>query len=196
MRGRYSGARMSTVGSVIPGASRLVGTGVELSKAARQRLKWMDYYEGHDRNASLTARYFGIARKTFWKWRVRYDPFNLRTLEDRSRRPHRVRAPQWLPRLVEAILRVRSRYPRWGKDKIVVILRRWGFRVSTSKVGRILADYRRRGLLPVPPLVRRLQARRMRPRPHAIRKPKGSTGWRRRATWCNWTRSSSGHSPA
>ena len=31
---------------------------------ARQRLKWMDYYEARGRNAALTCRYFGISRQT------------------------------------------------------------------------------------------------------------------------------------
>jgi putative transposase len=170
MSGRYAGARMSVYGSVIPGAGRLAGLGKELSRPARQRLRWMDHYERH-RNASLTCRYFGIPGKTFWKWRKRYQPANLTTLEDRSRRPHRVRAPLWLPGLVTAVQRERERYPRWGKDKLAVLLRREGWAVSTSKVGRILSDLRRRGVLREPLIVHSRSSRRAAPRPYAIRKP-------------------------
>jgi transposase InsO family protein len=162
---------MSTYGSVIPGASRLAGVAAELSKEAKQRLKWMDYYERHGRNASLTCRYFGISRKTFYKWRARYDPRNLRRLESRPRRPHRVRRPTWSAELAAAVHALREQYPRWGKDKLVVLLRREGWAVSTSMVGRIHTDLRRRGLLREPA---RLAARRRRAvaRPYAVRKPK------------------------
>ncbi len=62
-----------------------------LSRAAGQRLRWMDHYESHGRNAALTCRYFGISRQTFYRWRRRYDPQDLSRLEERSHRPHRRR---------------------------------------------------------------------------------------------------------
>jgi hypothetical protein len=36
----------------------------EISRLAKQRLKWMDHYAAHG-NAALTCRYFGISRQTF-----------------------------------------------------------------------------------------------------------------------------------
>jgi len=46
-----------------------------LSKQARLRLKWLIYYYKHDKNTSLTSRYFGISRKTFYisqtTWQIR-----------------------------------------------------------------------------------------------------------------------------
>lgn len=82
---------------------------------------------------------------------------------------------EWLPRLVDAVQLLREAYPRWGKDKLVVLLRRRGFQVSTSKVGRILTWLRDRGVIRDPVLVRRPQRRASRPRPYAIRKPKDYT---------------------
>jgi len=47
----------------------------ELSKQARLRLKWIIYYYKHGKNASLTSRYYGISRKTFYisqtTWQIR-----------------------------------------------------------------------------------------------------------------------------
>ena len=144
----------------------------ELSRAARLRLSWMDHYQQHGQNAAFTCRHFGIGRATFYRWKSRYDPENLSTLEDRSHRPHRRRRPTWSAGLAERVLRLRRQYPRWGKDKLVVLLRREGSSVSTSMVGRILRHLKRRGLL-VEPLPLRLKARRSRPaRPYAVRKPR------------------------
>lgn len=70
------------------------------------------------------------------------------------------------------MLRLRRQYPRWGEDKLVVLLRREGLGVSTSMVGRILTPLKRRGRL-VEPLPVRLKARRRHPtRPYAVRKPR------------------------
>lgn len=155
-----------------PQARQLARLGSELSRAARLRLQWMDYYFTHGENAALTGRHFGISRQSFYRWKRRYDPQNLASLEDRSHRPHRRRQPTWSAELAEAVLRLRRQYPRWGKDKLGVLLRREDRKVSTSMIGRILTHLKRRGRL-VEPLPMRIKARRSRPaRPYAVRKPR------------------------
>jgi len=75
--------------------------------------------------------------------------------------------------LAERVLRLREEYPRWGKDKLVVLLREEGFEVSTSMVGRILRYLKESGVL-VEPVANHVSARkRSRQRPYATRKPKG-----------------------
>jgi len=147
MKGMYNCCTMSISGSVLPGARRVAGLGVELSKPARQRLKWFDYYESHNHNARLTCRYFGISPQTFYRWKHRYDPYHLESLEDHSRRPQHLRQPTWSIELVQAVLRLREQYPRWGKDKIVILLREQGWQISTSIVGRIIRQLKQRGML-------------------------------------------------
>jgi putative transposase len=172
MKGRYNGSIMSVYGGVIPGARSLAGIPVELSKKARQRLKWFDYYESHNHNGRLTCRYFGISPQTFYRWRHRYHPWDLRSLEDRSHRPKHLRQPSWSPELARAVLKLREQYPRWGKDKLVVLLGEEGYQVSTSMVGRILKDLKGRGILIEP--LRSISARkRSFHRPYGARKPKG-----------------------
>jgi len=73
---------------------------------------------------------------------------------------------------VEAVLKLREKYPRWGKDKLVVLLEGKGISCSASTVGRIIRRLKQRGVLkePVP---NHISARkRQRRRPYAIRKPK------------------------
>jgi transposase len=77
-------------GSLIPGSEyirSLVRQGT-VSKEAAKRLQWMDHYAEHG-NARLTCRYFGISPQTFYRWKNRYDPYDLTTLEEESRRPWR-----------------------------------------------------------------------------------------------------------
>ena len=162
---------MHIVSRRVRGVSCLAQT-PELSKPARQRLKWMDYYNSHDHNARLTCRYFGISPQTFYRWKRRYDPHNLKSLEDRSRRPRRLRQPTWSTELVERVLKLREEYPRWGKDKLVVLLREGRWQVSTSMVGRIMRYLKDRGMLREPVSNHISARKRHRQRPYATRKPK------------------------
>lgn len=173
---------MQVYGSILPGAAavaRLLPREVRdanvlarLSRKAEQRLKVIRWYEDHGRQASLTARRFGISRTTFHTWLRRYRSAGPRGLEDRSRRPHRVRKPTWDRALEKRVLALREQYPRWGKDKLVVLLRREGVTVSTSMVGRILKHLKDSGQL-IEPLPAPKRKGKRPARPYAIRKPKG-----------------------
>jgi putative transposase len=158
----------------LPEARQLASLGKRSSRAAQNRLQWMLFYFFNGRCAARTCRHFGISRQTFYRWKRRFDRHDLSTLEARSHRPRKVRQPTWSPELVERVSALRKQYPRWGKDKLVVLLHREQRTVSTSMVGRILVDLRRRGVLHEPPRATvLLRARRkLRKRPWAIRKPK------------------------
>jgi putative transposase len=160
--------------SLLPQALRI--RMVSLSRPARQRLHWVEFYLGHGRNARLTCRRFAISPATFYRWWRRYDRFHLERLEDRSRRPRQVRQPHTAPALVARIRVLRETYPRWGKAKLAALLRREGCVVSASTVGRTLTRLRRLGQLREPPVVRAAlvkRRRRARRRPYARRKPWG-----------------------
>ncbi|MDP2744819.1 MAG: integrase core domain-containing protein [Dehalococcoidia bacterium] len=163
---------MRIITARVPGVARLARI-PELSRMARQRLKWMDYYQAHGRNAALTCRYFGISRQTFYRWKRRYDPYNLNRLEERSHRPKRLRQPTWSRELALAVLHLREQYPRWGKDKLAVLLGERGWQVSTSMVGRILTRLKARGVLREPLHSGISTRKRLWRRPYAVRKPKG-----------------------
>jgi len=157
--------------SRVPGYRRLASIPA-LSKKARHRLKWFDYYQSHNENARLTCRYFGISPQTFYRWKQRYHPYHLEGLEDRYCRPQRVRQPAYSPELVTAVQRLREEYPRWGNDKLVILLQREGLACSASTVGRILKKLKERGVLKEP-VSNHISARKsQRQRPYAVRKPK------------------------
>ena len=143
-----------------------------LSRDAKQRLKILDYARTH--TISATCRHFGIARSTYDRWAKRYDPQRLSFLENRSSAPRRMRRPTWTPAQAEAVRQARERHPRWGKDKLAVVLRRDGVILSISMIGRILGALKARGVL-VEPKSARLRPHARHARPYAIRKPKEHT---------------------
>ena len=112
---------------------------LKLSKEARIRLSWMDYYRFHP-NAALVARHFGIPARTFWFWRRRYDPFDLTTLESASRKPHT--SPRKTEPWIEmAILDLKREHPRWGREKLQLLLQEQGLKVSSRTISRILGRH-------------------------------------------------------
>ncbi len=141
--------------AVLPQAQR-VRVAPELSPDARRRLRWMDYYNRHGQNAVQTCRHFDISRETFYRWRRRYDPRRVESLEDhrQTRRPKRVRQPQTPPALEARIRALRETYPRWGERKLAVLLKREGWTIAHATVGRVLNRLRVKGQLVEPPLVR------------------------------------------
>jgi transposase InsO family protein len=119
-------------------------------------------------SADDAAAAIGGSRATLYRWAKRPEPC--------SRRPRRLRRPQWMPALVRAVEELRADNPMWGKRKLVWLLKREGFAVSVSTVGRILKSLMRRGLvMPVPTLRRKPGGRRFRliGKRHARRLPKG-----------------------
>ncbi len=115
---------------------------LELSDGAVQRLKWFAYALEHDGNVSLTCRRFGIARSTFLRWAERFDAKDIRTIEEESRRPHTVRAPETAPHVVALIRQIRQEHPLMGKDAVATLLRsQYGIDVSASTVGRTIARH-------------------------------------------------------
>ena len=170
---RY-GVPMNSYGTIVPKLGR-VRTTKTLSKKAKQRLKWMDYYAKH-RNARLTCRHFGLSPDTFYLWQRRYNPYDLSSLEDdtSNRRPQHLRQPATPPDLVAAVKALREAYPRWGKKKLYPLVVAQGFSTSEPTVGRILTRLRRRGQLSEPAIVTaRLAGKKRRSiskRPHAERR--------------------------
>ena len=157
---------------LVPGITRLSKHTANISKEAQRRIKWFDYYERNGRNARKTCRHFDISPDTFYKWKKRYNPRNLLTLENKSHRPKKVRHHTWTPAMEQAVLGLREQYPRWGKAKLAVLLEESGMKISVSMVGRIIRHLKERDILVEPSLNYVSARKRQRPRPYAIRKPK------------------------
>lgn len=131
---------MNIYSTILPGATSLARL-PKLSKEARQRLKWFDWYRKSG-SASKTCRYFGISRKTFHKWKKRYLKYHLPSLESHSRKPKRFRSSKVPFETILTIKKLRTRYPYYSKYKLAVILKRdHSIILSASTVGRIIKKY-------------------------------------------------------
>jgi len=141
---------------------------VRLSKEAKVRLNFLDFSKSH--SVSVTCRHFGISRSTYYRWKKRFNPYNLKTLEDHSKRPKKVRKPNWSFDVVVKIKELRNKYPTWGKAKLKILLEKEGINISESTIGRILSYLKVRGEIIQP--ARKVKAKKVsRKRLFAVRKP-------------------------
>jgi hypothetical protein len=124
-----------------------------LSEAAKFRLKVFDWYRNSSPRFSLaglpdasrgiyaeTCRHFGIHRSYFYRWKKRYDPKRLSSLENKPPVPKRKREPCYLRELVRAVRAVREADPGCSAKKIRPILLRERASVPrTATLGRLIA---------------------------------------------------------
>jgi len=161
-------------GFIIPRSSviRHVGNQV-INQEAKTRLAWMEYYQKTG-NARLTCRHFGISPDVFYRWKNRFNKGYPKTLEDNrfSRKPYHLRQPTTPIEVVELIKELREHYPRWGKEKLAVLLKREGYIVSSSTIGRTISRLKQRGYLKEPITNYISAKKRYLRRDWAIRKPK------------------------
>jgi len=74
----------------------------------------------------------GVSTATLYRWQKRINEKGTTGLEESSRRPKRLRTARWSVELIETVLELREQYPRWGKEKLWVLLGREGFYTSIS----------------------------------------------------------------
>lgn len=147
MKGRYAGVSMSIYGAILPGAARLARLPAGPSLEATRRLKVVQWCQEHRGKVRLTARHFGFSPDTVSRWARAYATHGLLGLEPRRRRPKRVRQPQTPVEVVQRIQALREQYPRWGREKLGVLLAREGVFLSAKSIDRVIARLKARGVL-------------------------------------------------
>lgn len=144
---------------------------VELSVKERDRLRALALWHKTN-NVKLVCQTFEMSQASLYRWRKRFNPHDLTSITEHSRRPKRLRCAKWPLKLIQDVKQLRETYPRWGKDKLVVLLRPKGHSTSTSTVGRILCYLKKHGRLVEPKRLTHRTHRHRRTRPYAIRKPR------------------------
>ena len=121
-----------------------------------QRLEFVREYASELFTMSELAAQYGISRKTGYKWLERYAAAGLNGLRDQSRRPHE--SPQATdPELVETLIGLRRRHPRWGAKKLLAMAARRDPRAAWPSRSTVCMWLKQHGL--VTPLRRRVRAR-------------------------------------
>ena len=117
-----------------------------VSREARQRLEWIIWYLEHGNNASLTARRFGIARKTFYKWYNQFDRNNLYSiylLQDTPRAPKNRRKTTLTSQQILDIISLRKKRIRYSAKKLSKIYPdHYGCHMSAWHIQWVITTYK------------------------------------------------------
>jgi putative transposase len=112
----------------------------KLSKQALRRLEWMDWYFSHGKNAEATCRHFSISKSVFYRWKGRFNKYNLTSLEFNTKlcTPHHLRemtTPSWILKKIYDI-----RYSDLEKSKYEIHeeLLREGIKVSHKVIQKVI----------------------------------------------------------
>ena len=122
----------------------------KLSRDAKVRLTMIDFYYDPTRgrqNAALTARHFARPRSWVNKWLKRFNPKDLGSLENKSRRPHKVRQATYDYKLILLIKEYREDKNTYcySEKKLASIF--WSeytddwCHVSPATIGRIIKKF-------------------------------------------------------
>ena len=141
---------MSIYGAILPGAARLARLPAGPSAEATRRFKAVQWCQEHGRRVRLTARHFGFSPDTISRWVRAFAAKGVAGLEPQSRRPKRVRQPTTPTEVVLRIQALREQYPRWGREKLRVLLEREGITLSAKSIDRVIARLKARGALREP----------------------------------------------
>ena len=108
MKGQYNGVSVKSC-HILP--VKLNAQLHDLSKIAQLHLQSIDWYYGHDKNSRLTRRHFGISPSVFYRQLTRLEKGNKRfiTLEDKSRKPHKVRTPTIEKNIIDLVVQTRKK---------------------------------------------------------------------------------------
>jgi len=116
-----------------------------ISDKAKHKLRVIVFLEKHGEQAAKEA--FGLSRRTLYAWKSQLKAGGNKAegLNEKSRRPHKVRTRKWPIIVIKEISRVREEHPNLGKEKIYVHLQSFcaekGIKCpSIRTIGRIIFD--------------------------------------------------------
>jgi transposase InsO family protein len=114
-----------------------------LSPQAQIKLEWLIFYHTvGEEDVTRTASHFGISRKTFHKWRTRFNERNLTSLEEHDRTPEHTRTWEVTRGEEERIVTLRKRYLKYGKKKLKILYKQdYHETITTWKIERVIRKH-------------------------------------------------------
>jgi putative transposase len=120
--------------------------------AMDQKMQMIKLWKGDQFSITDLSFLHDVSRKTVYKWIKRYQSMGSAGLEDHSKAP--LRHPNTTgPDMIEKIIAMKQRHPKWGPKKIVVSLKEQYGEARYPAVSTVSEILKRKGL--VTPRIRR-----------------------------------------
>ena len=133
----YSGSYMRAY-KVLPKSEYV--RAATLSKEAKRRLEWIDWYHSHGKKVRATLRHFSLSPDTFYLWVRRLNLYRLETLEDskKTRTPKKLREMTTDPSILKRIYDIRLADLSKSKYEIHEELLREGVKVAHNVIQKVI----------------------------------------------------------
>lgn len=117
-----------------------------VTETALKRIEILNFYKKYGLSPTLEA--FKISKRTLYRWqaKLKASQGRLESLNNKPRRPKKLRQSKINPLLIEKISQLRKEHPRLGERKIKVFLDKYCADnhlplISHSTIGRIIKKY-------------------------------------------------------
>jgi putative transposase len=124
-----------------------------LTDKAKHKVKVIIFWEKHGLDATLDA--FPHKRSTLFEWKrtLKTNNGRLESLNEKSKRPKKMRSSDWDEKTILFVEDLRKKHPRIGKDKVKVLLDNYCTREnikcsSVSTIGRIIVYLKEKNRIP------------------------------------------------
>lgn len=120
---------------------RIQADKVNLSTKARLRLEWLIQLDQGEK-VSIICSKFGINRSTLYKWKNRFEPHRILSLESKTKEPKTKRTRSFSPIKDMRVKSLRKDYPYYGKEKLKVLYQRiYQEKISSWYIQRVIQLY-------------------------------------------------------
>src|SRR5205085_2919199 len=114
---------------------------MEATQEAQRRAMILRFWKTHGLSATNDA--FGVGRSTLFLWQkhLKEGRGKLSSLNQKSRRPKRVRALTTSSAVVQRVCALRCAFPHYGPRKLHVLLAEEGIAVGHATIGKIIRRF-------------------------------------------------------
>ena len=116
-----------------------------LTDKAKHKARVLAFWQKHGLTATVEA--FGVKRRTLFLWQAQLKKGGgqLEALNERSKKPHRLKKRQWPAEIIAEIKRLRTAHTNFGKEKIHIFLQSFCRQTnlqcpSISTIGNLIRD--------------------------------------------------------
>lgn len=120
-----------------------------ISEKAKERTRILAFWEKHGNEATSEA--FKVSPRTLFRWQASLERGlgKLESLNPKSTAPKQKREREAPPGIADFIVELRIAHPRLGKDKLTPLCLEKGYQISSSTIGRLIADLKKQNRIPV-----------------------------------------------
>lgn len=119
-----------------------------MDEEAKRRVQIINHFIHFGLESTKSA--FGVSKATIYRWKkvLESNPRNLKALNKKSTAPKKRRERIVDPKLQEAIIDLRTQYPRIGHVPMYYLLKDT-HNITKTTLGRIVKDLKKQGVLPL-----------------------------------------------